>query len=497
MLSIEEKEVLKEKVCQLLWEVGMKVENEEIVSSLIKAGCKEGTSGRIRIPKEKIEEMVKYQKKTQRQDEEDQGFHFKCGIDWTHSIIWRRQQDVMKKKLESGFLMSAFDCGPTKYYDYKEKKVMPVDTKIFTEMMKFAHSTPEIGYISTWYRQDVAPEIERMDSLILGLKYTDKVDGIEAIYPEQIKYLKDLGEIVSGCPENTPYLAGSQCITSPLILERRSAAEMVERLKRNINRYHVASMPTIGISTPVTIAGSVVMTAAEILGGMTIAFIMDSDADISGRSISLVIDMKNGNNTSSGPEPTMVNLAVKELFDSFLGGHLWVEVYFSPYAKRPGLQAVYENFYGLWRYSMLINNPEIPYPGMGTLDSGAIGSPIQFMLDMEIRKSQFALKDKIVIDEETLPFKEICDTTREGKSFLDSEHTLRNFRKLWSSKMFLTESPTPGAWEGDEKCLLDKCDELWRENIKNYKPPQLPEEKVKALENVLTKAKKELLNLRN
>jgi trimethylamine--corrinoid protein Co-methyltransferase len=234
------------------------------------------------------------------------------------------------------------------------------------------------------------------------------------------------------------------------------------------------------------------MTAAEILGGMAIEFIMDPDADLSGRAISLVVDMRNGNNTPSGPEPTMVNLAVKELFNTFWGGHLWVEVFFSPYAKRPGLQAVYENFYGLWRYSKLLGNPEIPYPGMGTLDNGAIGSPTQFMLDKEIRKSQFALKNSVRIDDETLPFEEICEAVKSGKDFLSSEHTLKHFREIWSSKIFLTDNPTP-AWEGDEKAILDKCDELWRENIKNYKSPQWSEDKIKALDDLLVKAKKELL----
>ena len=113
-------------------------------------------------------------------------------------------------------------------------------------------------------------------------------------------------------------------------------------------------MPTIGVSTPATITGSVVMEASEILGGMAACFALDPESDLSGRAISLVADMRNGNSTCSGPEPTLVNLAVKELFDTFWGGHLWVEVYFSPFVKRPGLQAVCENYYGLWRYAKLL-----------------------------------------------------------------------------------------------------------------------------------------------
>jgi len=493
MLSREEKELLKEKVYNLLWEVGMKIENEEINSILLKNGCSQSSSGRIRIPKEMIEELVSVQKKTQKEDEEDQYLYLTCGVDWTHFILWTNKKKEIKKQLGQKFMMSAFDCGPTKFYDYPHQKALAVDTKIFVEMMKFAHSTPEIGYISTWYRQDISPKIERIDSLILGLKHTDKVDGIESIYPEQIKYLQEIGEIISDETGNTPYLAGSQCITSPLILEKRSAAEMIERVKREIKRFHICSMPTIGVSTPVTLAGSIVMGAAEILGGMVAAFNMDPEADLSGRMISTVVDMKTGNTTSSGPEVAAVNLGVKELFDACFGGHLWVDVFFSPEAKRPGLQAVYENFYGLHCYSKLIGNPDICYPGMGTLDNGGMGSPTQFMLDMEIRKSQFALKNKISINKESLPFEEICEKVRGRKEFLSSDHTLRHFRELWSSKIFLTDEPKPGVWEGNEKSILDKCDELWRENIKKYEPPEWPKEKLRALDKLLERAKKELL----
>ena len=205
----------------------------------------------------------------------------------------------------------------------------------------------------------------------------------------------------------------------------------------------------------------------------------------------LVADMRTANNTPIGPEPTSVNLAVRDLFDTWWGGHLWVEVCFSPYAKRPGLQAVYENFTTQWRYAKLLGRPDIPYPGMGTLNSGGTGCLLQFMLDMEIRKSQFALKEGISVDDESLPFAEICDAVREGRNFLGEEHTARHCRELWTSQLFLTQIPALGIWTGDEKCILDTCEELWRDNLKKYEPPEQSAEHRKALENVLSKAKKE------
>ena len=491
MLSSQDKELLRDKTLRLLREEGMKVESEEITSALLKRGCEEAPSGRIRIPQGLIDEMTASQKKKQQDDLKDQELLYKCGPDWAHHIIWNKQQEKMLSRMKSEHLTPAFDCGPTTYYDYRAEKAVSVDTECFIEMKKFAQATPDIAFISTWYRQDVPQQTERIESLILGRQYTDKLDGIEAIYPEVIKYLQEISEILTGRPGDASYLAGSECITSPLIIESRSCGDIVERAKCGIKRYHVATMPSIGVSTPVATAGSVVIMAAEVLGGMAACYVMDPEADLSGRVICLGTDMRNANNTAAMPVVLWANLATRELFNTWWGGQTWVEVFFSPCTKRPGLQTVYENFYGLWMYSKLLGRADIPYPGMGTLSNGGLGSPTQFMLDLEIRKSQWACKDAIPVDEENLLFDEICEVVRNDGNFMMSEHTLQHCRDLWTSQLFLTENPEAGAWAGDEKTILDQCDEMWRENVKKWEPPELDKDKLKAMEGVLARAKKE------
>jgi len=218
---------------------------------------------------------------------------------------------------------------------------------------------------------------------------------------------------------------------------------------------------------------------------MVACHVADPESDLSGRAISLVADMRNAESTPSGPEPTLANLAVKELFDTWWGGHCWVEVFLSPYAKRPGLQAVFKNFYGMWRTARLLGKPEIPYPGMGALNCGGTGSPVQFMLDLEIRKSQFATEQEIPIDEEHLALGEMIELGRAGKGFLASEHTARHCRDLWTSRLFKTESH-------DERAILDTCERLWRERLQRHQPPQWPADKRRALAAVLKRAQAEL-----
>lgn len=494
MLSSNDRELLRDQTLRLLEQEGMKIEHQGLIDMMLKAGCSQASNGRVRIPSAIIDEMVAAQKSNQQADADNQTLHYRCGIDWAHHIIWHGRQADMRAKLADRFLMSAFDCGPTKYYDWPARQAVAVNTDNFTTMMKFAQATPEIGYTSTWYRQDINPYMERLESLYLGRQLTDKLDGIEAIYPEVVKYLKEASEILTGTPGDSSFLAGSECITSPLILEERSAQDIVARHQAGVHRYHIATMPSIGLSTPATIAGATILMAAEVLGGMAVCHVLDPGSDLSGRAICLGVDMKTANNTPTAPEVTLANLAVRELFDQWWGGQCWVEVFFSPYAKRPGLQAVMENFFGSWRYAKVLGDASIPYAGMGTLDSGATGSPTQLMLDMEIRKGQYATLDAIPTSPDQLAFDEICEVVRQDGGFLDHEHTMTHFRNLWSSPMFATTTISD-AYKGDETALLDICEQKWRDNLGRWEPPDFPDDQKKALENLLDRARKEFANM--
>jgi len=493
MLTPDQVTTLRDRTLALLAQIGLRVESDELVEIMLGQGCtSHPQTGRVLIPGGLVDELVAKLAPHQWLDDDDQALHPVCGIDWAHWLMWTGQKASLRERMKTEFLMSAFDCGPTRYYDYASGQDFPVDTDIFIAMKKLAQATPEIGYISTWYRQDVPKQTERIESLVLALEYTDKVDGIEAIDPPVIEYLVRIGEIMSGVERDARYLAGSECITSPLILDHRSAEDMLARKAAGVRKYHMCSMPTIGVSSPVTVAASIVLGAAEILGGLVAAFCLDPEGDLTGRMISTVLDMKYATAASIGPATVLTNLGVKEVFDQCWGGHCWVEVFFSPTVKQPGLQAVYENFYGGTAAARVLGKANIPYPGMGTLDNGGLGSPAQFILDMEIRKAQFALKDEIEVSDETLAFDLLCEHVTDEKEFLTSDHTLAHYRELWRSDLF--PSDTAGAAGVlSEKRILDLCEERWRANVAAWEAPDLPDDKRRELAKLVARARKELL----
>jgi len=491
MLKASDVEKLAEKAVKLIADVGIEVENDEVTKLCLEKGCKKGDGHRIRIPREVINEMVAFQKKTQDEYERNHELINYCGPDWTHHLMWTGRTEAFREEYKRRFLMQAFDCGPTTFFDYPRNSVMAVDSGVFETMLKLAQAMPEIGYTSMWYRQDIHPQIERIDALRRAMEFTDKFAGIEAIYPEVVKYMKEASEILTGDAKSSTYLAGSECMTMPLVLEKRSAEDIIQRKKHGVHRYHVASMPTLGVSTPVTLAGSIIMGAAEILGGMAVCWCVDPETDLSGRMITLIADMRNGNSTTFGPRYCQYDNAVRQLFNEVWGGHCMVEVFFSPTARRPGLQAVFENYYGTGCRRRWENNPHIPYAGMGTLHNGGLGSPTQLILDMEIRKAEYAYRQEIVVDDETMNWDEVLKVTADNGNFLMSEHTMRHFREMWESPLFRSDDPFAGEWDGSEKAILDKCDEIWRARLEAWEPPNWSDSQKKAMDELIARAQKE------
>ena len=102
MLSESQREVLRDRTERLLWDVGMKVENETLTAAMLARGCQRTAAGRIRIPPRLIEEMAAFQRKTQAADQRDQELHYRCGIDWAHHIIWNKKQEEMRRRLGLG-----------------------------------------------------------------------------------------------------------------------------------------------------------------------------------------------------------------------------------------------------------------------------------------------------------------------------------------------------------------------------------------------------------
>ena len=182
------------------------------------------------------------------------------------------------------------------------------------------------------------------------------------------------------------------------------------------------------------------------------AFAVSPEADLNGTSAATAIDMATGNAAMNTPETALVDVGVKELFDARFGGHVTAHVRYAAAAKVPGLQAVYENFFATVASNRLLAS-NTTYTGNGNLDMARLGSPEQAILDIEVRNALAHLDQHVDVSEETVPFDLICEQALAGSGFLETEHTLRHCREMWTPQLFLRRITGPD-WDGSEAAIL-------------------------------------------
>lgn len=480
LLTSDEIAVLREKVLALLGDVGLKVEHEEVRGLLMARGCTPAVDGRLRLPAGLVADFVSLQES--RRDEPGA----------TPPVTGAGgSAEVKPRPRVSAVMGCAFGPGPTRYHDYASGQTLPVNMAICTEMMKFADATPEIARVAPWFRQDVPRLTSAVENLVTALKLTRKTVGLDALNPFEVRYLVEISEIVTGQAGDSSYLAGSQCMTPSLILGPRAAQEMLERRKHGVKRFYVATMTMVGASAPVDLLAATALATAEVLSGLIAAFVICPEAVLAGTAATTVADMKSGGAAMNAPESALLDAAVKELMDACFGGHVSAHVRYAPTAKVPGLQAVAENLLGMLAQSRLLDVPPT-YSGNGNLDMGGIGSPVQAMLDLEMLQFAAAVDAGPNACAETMSLAELGEVVRAGGNFLAADHTVRNFRGLWSPELLLRRQPG-GEWDGSERAILDRCHGLWQENLARYQPPAWDEGILHALDDVVQRARAELL----
>jgi trimethylamine:corrinoid methyltransferase-like protein len=468
ILTDDQLDAARDRVCTVLRDVGLEVQSDQIASLLIGRGCSQRPNGRLAIPRELIDEFVA-SRPPMASGPNARG---RAGAD----------AGAPRPRL---LPMHAFGCGPTKYHDFDTGQTVRVDTDIFTRMIQFADATPDICYARLWFRHDVPQATQALEDTILGYKLSDKTGGTDVINPALLPYQLEASRIISG---DFKYVGVCQCMTPPIVLGRRSGDKMCAMRAHGMRRHHVATMVAIGANTPLDLSSATVLGAAEVVAGMIAAYVLEPDAVITGSAHSTVMDMRSGSLATNAPEKPMCDVAIATLINRRFGGHARANMAYGPDARSPGLQAVFENFLSGASWPILLDEPPT-YPGHGTLGADGIGSPVQTMLDIEVRKALDAVGNAPMRDTPRLGLDQLCEVVDAKADFLSHEHTFAHFRRLWSPDFLLR-----GNVDNTESAILKRCDRAWKENLARYEPPERDPHALRALDELVRRARAELVD---
>jgi len=390
-----------------------------------------------------------------------------------------------------------FGHGTPTLYDYATDGYRKPTIQDQIDMIRLGNALDAVKAIcAPFICSEFDPRIEAIESSRLLLMNTKKPGWVATNSGKEVKYLAEFAELATAHNRDLlrtepPIFVHAYCTTSPLKIEARSCEVLEEAIKYKFP-INFASMPILGGTTPVTPAGSAIIAAAEILGGITAASLIAPDIYYYGTSISGEMDMKTTSICYSTPAAILTDAALHQLFRHKYGLVLNVDPAYCE-AKRPGLQA---SFMKTFRQMAFGCTASLALP-IGLLDNGSVFSPTQAMIDLEANTAMYKFAQGIAINEQTMCVDLInklgfC----ENGTYLESEHTLNHFRDvLWDTRVFDRTYRSSSEEETRKSAqLLQKADQVWRDLVSAESPIEHKPAFITELDHITDAARKELLN---
>ncbi len=458
---------ISEAALKTLETVGFLVQDEELRAGMLAAGCQESSEGGLRIPRGLVEEMLAPRLAEPEVPPDSP------------------PRTTGEPRAGIGSQLAQF------YLDPEAEQRVPGSRELLAELAKFGHVwRPGAGVGPVLLCRDVPPPVEPLESVLTIAEHTDRVGNAYVHNAEQVPYLAEMGSILRDDPRS--FLGMCLFVVTPLRLDRRAGGLLRELLRLGAPVW-IGTQPAAGASSPVTVAGTVVVAAAEILAGWVAAFVTDPEAMPGAGICSGVLDMKTADVSYCAPEAMLQDILCVELFRELYGGRCSVAggAGYTD-AKWPGTQKAFElAFEALTIYTYTGSGPSA---GSGLLESGKTFSPVQFMLDHDFGRYLGRFAAGTSFDETDLALDSILDVGLGlGKSHIATDHTLANWRSVFHPALL-----DRSAWQGDdeeaasEERLLGAAWRQFRAVRERYEPAATEEPKLQAIREVRDRAWRDL-----
>ena len=352
------------------------------------------------------------------------------------------------------------------------------------DMARMAHALPEfhtLGRVLTC--SEIHPRIEPLWTTLAIARITDKpLGGGEIFFPEYIESLVRMGEVLHGTPGDTSLIAACDFFIAPLVFDRRQAQCFLEKRRFGIMNVP-GTMPIAGMSAPVTVAGTVTVAIAELLAGWVLGYVVDPGIPASGIVSSGTLDMQTAAACFGSPEALLQDMTTVQICRRLYGIEVRAATGYVD-CKRPGLEAVFQKMLPLVSSPFGIGES---VEATGLLSAGQDYSPVQHLLDAEVRAGVERFRGGFRVDAETMAaglIEEVVQGTAPG--FLESDHTARHFQsEQWYPRWFDRR-----LWQSESE-MLERMDRHCKDAIKRYEPPDIDPAKIRELESILKSAERE------
>ena len=330
--------------------------------------------------------------------------------------------------------------------------------------------------------QDVPPMLEPLEAALLLAQYARKPAGAFAWDVRQVDYLIEMGEVL-GVPNW--YTLGAICFSHPLRFDRDVADRFVRRVREGAPT-GITGMQVSGATTPVTVAGFVVVSAAEFVATWIAARALNPQVPLVGSIWGGTVDMRTGTVSYSSPDGMLRAFALAEFLRRWCGQRVVVGGGEYCDARVPGRYAALEKAYKAMTIAAFTGAH--PVVGEGMVESGKTISPVQLLLDREYARGVQVLAEEVEVTDDAIGMDAILEVGQGlTANYLQTAHTLHHYRRgLW-----LPELLSRTGWNGseDEEAVLRRAKRRVEALIDAYRQPEVDPDLLARLRQIIDRAR--------
>ncbi len=337
--------------------------------------------------------------------------------------------------------------------------------------------------------EEVPVEAIDVSTLAQVLKHSKKHIWIQPYETENVQHLINIAAAAVGGLENLqkrPIVSFIACGV-PVLTFKNMDAEVIYRCAKAGLPIQPCSLPTGGANTPVTAQGTALVACAEVMAMIIMAQLIGPGTPVIATTLLFSMDMMTTYTLQSNTEITMGRLICMQLFEQ--GYNIRAHSYGT------GTDSLVIDEQNMIERTSLIHMMAMSdasvLGGAGQLETAKTISPLQLIIDNEIFGIARRLRRGLEISDETLGYNEIMNGDDKA-GFILSEHTMRHFTEPHRPLMFNRDGMA--KWEqSGKKTLLDQALDRYRELVAKPVKIDLPEDKVKAIDQALAEAHKALI----
>jgi trimethylamine--corrinoid protein Co-methyltransferase len=443
---------IHQTVMRVIEEVGFEVNSEAALQLFEQAGARVNREERrVRLPQAKALELIKAAPAEVRL----------CGQEEKHDVL------LGGNRVYAG-------TGGTALYIYEPdtNQKRPATLEDLQRIAKLVDHLDNIHlFMLPTYPNELPIEQVDVNRFFAGMDNTTKhvMGGVYTL--EGVKQVIRMAEIAAGSAEKLrrrPLISMIACSISPLKMDAQYGDLVIEIARRGIPLVCPAE-PLCGATSPVTLAGNLVIQTADSLMGVMLTQIVKPGTPVIFGSVATNTDLRDLKYLAGSVEMGLLNAA----------GAQMAQFYQLPFYATGGMtdakvldaQSGYES--AITNLLCALAGANFIHDAAGLMEFALTACYEKFVIDNEILGMVMRAVDGIKVNDDTLAF-DLIKEVGPGGNFVAAKHT-RRFMRSEQYQPFLSDRNSREEWEAEGgKAIWQKAGEIAQRLIAehSYQLPQ-------------------------